>query len=164
MENMQSAVKLAGIILLASAAFAAGEGRKDLRYIVGPHAAVSITNEYGPISVKPGAANQVLVTAVTRSGKVEIDQTQRGNRIDVLSHLLAGADQQSGRVDYEVQVPPDTSLMLRSTTGPLHAEKLSGAVSIEGATGTVDVGDISDALVHFKFLMGLTIYTRIHVR
>jgi len=31
MENTQSAVKLAGIVLLASAAFAAGEGRKDLR-------------------------------------------------------------------------------------------------------------------------------------
>src|SRR6266568_3500591 len=144
MENTQSAVKLAGIVLLASAAFAAGEGRKDLRYIVGPHAAVSITNEYGPISVKPGAANQVLVTAVTHSGKVEIDQTQRGNRIDVLSHLLPGADQESGRVDYEVQVPPDASIMLRSTTGPLHAEKLRGDVTVEGATGTVDVGNAGE--------------------
>jgi len=162
MESTHSAVKLAGIVLLASAAFAAGEGRKDLHYIVGPHAAVSITNEYGPISVKPGAANQVLVTAVTHSGKVEIDQTQRGNRIDVLSHLLAGADQQSGRVDYEVQVPPDASLMLRSTTGPLHAEKLSGDVTIEGATGTVDVRDISDAHVHIKTLKGPITLTNIH--
>src|SRR5437867_12506401 len=117
MENTQAAVKLAGIVLLASAAFAAGEGRKDLRYIVGPHAAVSITNEYGPIAVKPGAANQVLVTEVTHSGKVEIEQTRRGNRIDVLSQLRPGADQESGRVDYGVQAPPNDSLMLRSTTG-----------------------------------------------
>src|SRR2546422_7568224 len=162
MVNTQSAVKLGGIVLLASAAFAAGEGRKDLRYIVGPHAAVSITNEYGPISVKPGAANQVLVTAVTHSGKVEIDQTQRGNRIDVLSHLLPGAVQDSGRVDYEVQVPPDASLMLRSTTGPLHAEKLRGDVTVEGATGTVDVRDIRDAHVHIKTLNGPITLTNIH--
>src|SRR5437762_13457028 len=145
MGNTQSAVKLAGIVLLASAAFAAGEGRKDLRYVVGPHAAVSITNEYGPISVKPGAANQVLVTAVTHSGKVEIDQTQRGNRIDVLSHLLPGADQESGRVYYEVQVPPDASLMLRSTTGPPPADKLAGAVTVEAATLTAGVPDIRAA-------------------
>src|SRR3989442_12336199 len=100
MENTQSAVKLAGIILLASAAFAAGEGRKDLRYIVGPHAAVSITNEYGPISVNPGTPNQLLVTAVTHSGKREIDQPQRGNRIDVLSHLDPEPNQESARVTY----------------------------------------------------------------
>src|SRR5437588_13014039 len=106
MGNTQSAVKLAGIVLLASAAFAAGEGRRDLRYIVGPHAAVCITNEYGPISVKPGAANQFLVTAVTQPAKVEIDQTKRDNRIDVLSHLMPSEDHESGRVDYEVQVPP----------------------------------------------------------
>src|SRR5437879_13772672 len=155
MESTHSAVKLAGIVLLASAALAAGEGRKDLRYIVGPHAAVSITNEYGPISVKPGAANQVLVTAVTHSGKVEIDQTQRGNRIDVLSHLLPGADQESGRVDYEVQVPPDASLMLRSMTGPLHAEKLRGDVTVEAANVHVDVCDMSVELLHFKSLQGL---------
>src|SRR5438132_13492934 len=123
MESTHSAVKLAGIVLLASAAFAAGEGRKDLRYIVGPHAAVSITNEYGPISVKPGTANQVLVTAVTHSGNVEIDQTQRGNRIDVLSHLLPGADQESRRVEYEVQGPHNASRVLRSTTGRAPVEK-----------------------------------------
>src|SRR5437763_12500469 len=161
MENTQSAVKLAGIILLASAAFAAGEGRKDLRYIVGPHAAVSITNEYGPISVKPGAANQVLVTAVTHSGKVEIDQTQRGNRIDVLSHLLPGADQESGPVDYEVQVPPDASLLLRSTPGPLHAEKLRGDGTVQGATGTVGVRAITDAPANTKRLTGPLTLTNI---
>ncbi|HEV2716762.1 MAG TPA: hypothetical protein VGU64_15980, partial [Terriglobales bacterium] len=126
MENKQHALKLAAIVMLASAAFAAGEGRKDLRYIVGPHSTVSVTNEYGPISVKPGAANQVVITAVTHSGKVEIDQTQSGNRIDVLSHLFPGADAQTGRVDYQVQVPPDASLILRSSTGALHAERLHG--------------------------------------
>jgi DUF4097 and DUF4098 domain-containing protein YvlB len=162
MENRQHALKAAAIVLLASAAFAAGEGRKDLRYIVGPHAAVSVTNEYGPISVKPGAPNQVLVTAVTHSGKVEIDQTQSGNRIDVLSHLLAGADSETGRVDYEVQVPADASLILRSSTGALHAERLHGDVTLEGATGNVDVREVSDAHVHIKTLKGPITLTNIH--
>ena len=123
MQNQRHALKLSAMLLLASAAFAAGEGRKDLRYIVGPHSTVSVTNEYGPISVKPGAANQVIIIAVTHSGKVEIDQSQSGNRIDVLSHLFPGADAQTGRVDYQVQVPPDASLILRSSTGALHASQ-----------------------------------------
>jgi hypothetical protein len=162
MQNQQHALKLSAMLLLASAAFAAGEARKDLRYTVGPHSAISITNEYGPISVKPGAANQVVITAVTHSGKVEIDQSQSGNRIDVLSHLFPGADAETGRVDYEVQVPPDASLILRSSTGALHAERLHGDVTLEGATGNVDVRDVSDAHVHIKTLKGPITLTNIH--
>src|SRR5207247_10874533 len=53
-------------------------------------------------------------------------------------------------------------LMLRSTTGPLHAEKLRGDVTVEGATGAVDVRDISDAHVHIKTLKGPITLTNIH--
>src|SRR5207247_10430985 len=112
--------------------------------------------------VTHGAANQCCVAAVTHCGKVEIDPSQRGNGIDGLSHLLPGADQESGRGACEVQAPPDASLMLRSTTGPLHAEKLRGDVTVEGATGTVDVRDISDAHVHIKTLKGPITLTNIH--
>ncbi len=69
----------------------------------GPEAAViSITNQYGPISVKPGSGNQVVVTAILHSDQAEIDQSQSGNRVDILSHLLSRPTADTGRVDYEV--------------------------------------------------------------
>jgi DUF4097 and DUF4098 domain-containing protein YvlB len=157
------AAKLAFSILIASvAALAASETRKEYRFTVGPQASVSINNQYGPISVKPGTSNLVVVRVLLRSDKVEVDRNQSGNRVDILSHLFPGATAETGRVDYEVLVPSDANVTLHSTTGPLGAEKLQGDLSVEGATATVDVRDISNAHVHIKTLNGPVTLTRIH--
>ena len=159
----RSAAKLAGIILIASvAAMAASESRKEYRFTVGPQASVSINNQYGPISVKPGASNVVVVRVLLRSDKVEVDRNQSGNRVDILSHLFPGATAETGRVDYEVLVPSDANVTLHSTTGPMGAEKLQGDLSLEGATANVDVRDVSNAHVHIKTLNGPVTLTRIH--
>jgi DUF4097 and DUF4098 domain-containing protein YvlB len=157
------AAKLAVLILIVSvAALAASETRKEYRFTVGPQASVSVNNQYGPISVKPGASNVVLVRVILRSDKVEVDRNQSGNRVDILSHLFPGATAETGRVDYEVLVPSDANVTLHSTTGPMGAEKLQGDLSLEGATATVDVRDISNAHVHIKTLNGPVTLTRIH--
>jgi DUF4097 and DUF4098 domain-containing protein YvlB len=111
-------------------------------------------NPYGSISVKPSSGNTISVTATLHSDKVEVDNNQSGNRVDIQSHLLAGADAESGRVDYEILVPADASITLHSSSGTLHAEKLHGDVSLEGAGAAVDVRDISDAHVHVKTMNG----------
>ena len=162
MKRRQRVAKLAALMLMASvAAFAASEARKEYRFTVGPQASVSINNQYGPISVKPGAGNQVVVRVLLRSDKVEVDRNQSGNRVDILSHLFPGATAETGRVDYEVLVPSDANVTLHSTTGPLDAEKLQGDLSVEGATAMVDVRDISNAHVHIKTLNGPVTLTRI---
>jgi DUF4097 and DUF4098 domain-containing protein YvlB len=95
------------------------------------------------------------------SDKVEVDNSQSGNRIEIQSHLLPGADAVSGRVDYDILVPADASITLHSTTGPLYAEKMSGDVTLEGAAATVDVRDISDAHVHVKTVNGPVTLTNV---
>jgi DUF4097 and DUF4098 domain-containing protein YvlB len=130
------------------------QSKKDYRFAVGPKAGVSIMNPYGSISVKPSLNNTVVVNAILHSDKVEVDKSQSGNRVDIQSHLLAGADAESGRVDYEVLVPADASVTLHSSTGSLRAEKLHGDVSLEGPGAAVEVRDISDAHVHVKTMNG----------
>lgn len=130
------------------------ETRKELRFNVGPKAGISVNNPYGSISVKPSTNNTVVVRAVLQSDKVEVDNTQTGNRVDIQSHLLPGADASSGRVDYELLVPADASVTLHSSTGPLTAEKLHGDVTMEGAAAIVNAQDLSDAHVHIKTLNG----------
>jgi DUF4097 and DUF4098 domain-containing protein YvlB len=145
--------------LLAGTAFA--ENRKEYRFNVGPKAAVSINNPYGSISVKPSTGNTVVVSALLHSDKVEVDNNQTGNRIDIQSHLLAGADADSGRVDYEVLVPADASITLHSSTGPLRAEKLHGDVTLEGAAAIVEIRDISSGHVHVKTINGPVTLTNV---
>ncbi len=154
MESRRRAAQLVAVVMLATAICASAEVRQEFRFMVGPRAMVSITNQYGPISVKPGTGNQVVVAAILHSDRVEIDHNQSGNRVDILSHLLYEATADTGRVDYEVLVPADASVTLRSTTGPLRAEGLHGDVVLEGSQANMDVRDISDAHVHIKTLNG----------
>jgi DUF4097 and DUF4098 domain-containing protein YvlB len=137
---------------LASAAFA--ETKKEYRFTVGPNANVSVDTQYGAISVKPGSGNQVVVTATLKSDKVEVDNLQNGNRIEIASHLLQGADEQTGRVDYELLIPPDATLNLRSSTGPLSAERLQGDLDLEGTDAVVNVRNVSNGHVHVRTMGG----------
>jgi DUF4097 and DUF4098 domain-containing protein YvlB len=137
-----------------TASVAGAETHKELRFNVAPKAALSVNNPYGSVSVKPATGNAVVVNAVLSSDKVEVDNNFAGNRVDLQSHLLPGADAQSGRVDYEILVPPDTNLALHSNSGTLKAEKIHGDVTLEGAAAMVELRDISDAHVHVKTLNG----------
>jgi DUF4097 and DUF4098 domain-containing protein YvlB len=163
MYREQRATTCAVVMILVLAAFAAAQStRKEVHFKVGRRTSVSIVNQYGPISVKAGPGKRVMVTAILYSGKVEVDQSKRGNRVSIVSHLLEGADADSGRVDYEVLVPADASVTLHSTTGPLHVEKLHGDVILESSTAMVDVRDVSVGRVHIKTLNGPVTLTNVN--
>ncbi len=153
-------IRLAAIVTMMTGTLVA-ETHKELHFNVGPRAVVSVNNLYGSISVKPSAGNTVSVNAVLSSDKVEIDSNQTGNRVDVQSHLLPGANEQSGHVDYEILVPADASVSLHSMTGPLRAERLHGDMTLEGSAAMVDVRDITDAHVHVKTLNGPVTLTNV---
>jgi hypothetical protein len=127
---------------------------RDYRFDVEPKCGVSVNNPYGSISVKPSATDVVVINAVLASDRVEVDNNLVGNRVEIQSHLLPGADVQTGRVDYEILVPADASVTLHSSTGPLRAEKLIGDIALEGAAATVEVRDITGGYVHVKTLNG----------
>ncbi len=162
MYRKQSAAMCAVVMALVLASVAAAESsRKEYRFKVGRRASVSIINQYGPVSIKPGPRKQVVVVATLYSDKVEIDQSKSGKRVSVLSHLLPGADANTGRVDYEVLVPADANVTLRSTNGPLHVEKLHGDVILEGNTAMVDVHDVSGGHLRVKTLNGAVTLTNV---
>src|SRR5260370_34296001 len=84
------ATKIVALGLIVAGTLLA-ESRKEYRFAVGPRAGVSVMNPYGSISVKPSLNNTVIVNAILHSDKVEVDNSQNGNRVDIQSHLLAGA-------------------------------------------------------------------------
>ena len=161
MTCSQQAARIVIVALFALSAYAAAQTRKEYRFNVGVKSTVSILNQYGGVSVKPSTGNYVLVNATTYSEKVEVDQSQSGNRVDVQSHLLSGATPETARVDYEVLVPADASVTMESTTGPLHAEKLHGDVEVEGAGATVDIREVTASHVHVKTMNGPITLTNI---
>ena len=143
---------LAAATCLSAAAFA--ETKKELHFTVGPNANISVDTQDGAISVKPGSSDQLVVWATLKSDDVEVDQQQNGNRVEIASHLLRGADQQAGRDDYELLVPPDATLNLHSSTGPLSVERLHGDLTLEGADAVVNVRNVANGHVHVRTMRG----------
>ena len=101
-----------------------------------------------------GSGNQVVVTATLKSDNVEVDQQQNGNRIEIASHLLQGANEQAGQVDYELLIPPGATLNLHSSTGPLSAEHLRGDLTLEGTDAAVNVRNVGNGHVHVRTMRG----------
>src|SRR6202051_5339052 len=145
--NFQNTAVVTLVLATCLSTMAFAETKQEYRFTVGPNANISVDTQYGAISVKPGSTTQVVVTATLKSGNVEVDKQQNGNRIQIASHLLQGADQQMGKVDYELLIPPDAIVNLHSSTGPLSAERLQGDLPLEGADAVVNIRNVSSGHV-----------------
>ena len=153
------AVALALVTCVSTAALAGNI--KEYRYTVGPHANISVDTQYGAISVRAGSDNAVVVTATLKSGKVEVDQQQTGNRIEIASHLLQDAGEPTGQVDYELVIPADATLNLHSSTGPLSVERLHGDLTLEGADAVVNIRNVENGHVHVRTMRGAITLTEV---
>jgi hypothetical protein len=144
-----STVLLAVFSLLSL--MAAAQEKKEFSCTVGPGAVISITNNYGPITVKPSGSSHVLVETLFHSDAVNLVNEQHGDRIELRS---ISSRQGSNLVEYTVLVPAAAFVTLRSSDGSLRAQGLRGDVVLEAASGSVEVTDISDAHLHVKTLNG----------
>ena len=154
MVSLQQTAVVTVVLATCLASAALAETRKEYRFTVGPNANVSVDTQYGAISVRPGSSGQVVVMATLMSDKVEVDQQQTGNRIEIASHLLPGSSQDTGQVDYELLIPPDATLSLHSSTGPLSAEHLQGDLTLEGPDAMVNVRSCENGHVHVRTMRG----------
>src|ERR1700720_2090229 len=149
-RNVEVPAQIAIVISLLALTAAAQE-KKEFTYNVGPRAVVSITNNYGPITVKPSRNRQVVVETISHSDAVGLVNEQHGDRIELRAiSTRPGND----LVDYTVLVPVDAFVSLRSSDGTLRAQGLRGDVILEAAAASVEVTDISDAHLHVKTLSG----------
>ncbi len=143
------------VIFASTASVLLAAQKQEFRYSVGPGANVTIVNDYGRVTVTPSPVNQVVVSAVTSSNKVEIDKSQNGNRVDVRTHFLQRAGQDDGgRVDYDVQVPADAAVTVRTATGPIQVEKLRGDLTLDGDTAPIEVRDVSGGMLRARTVSG----------
>src|SRR6266566_3620270 len=94
---------LAALISLVASA-AGGQEKNETRYVVGRNPIVSITNKYGPVTVKPSENRQVVVGTTSHSDRIKFVNEQRGNRIEVRADA---SDRSSALVEYRVLVPSD---------------------------------------------------------
>lgn len=159
---MHSIIRAAQLVLvLAAVATLAAAERKEFRYNVGPGTWVSIENDNGPVVVRPSGGRQVVITATTHSPDVEVDSQQRGNRVEARTHVLKPGAGDHNRVEMEVSIPADASLVVRASTGPIQVERLRGDLTLEGDSARIEVRDVANGHVHARTISGPIVLSKI---
>jgi len=97
-----AALVVAVWLLTRTAAAEEKQEKKELSYAVGPGAVISITNNYGPNTVKPSGSRQVAVETISHSDTVSLVNEQHGDRIELRSTSTRPG---TNLVDYTVLVP-----------------------------------------------------------
>ena len=143
------------LVLIGCASLAAAaENRKEFHYNLPPHASVTVINQHGGVEVAPSSNGQVDVVALLHSNKIEVDATQRGNRLELRTHFLQGAGPDDGRVDYQLRIPASASLNVRSTSGPISVQGINSDLTVEGDAADVSVRQVHGGHIHVHTLSG----------
>jgi len=135
----RAAVGLAFIVLFASRA--STSDKRQLRYAVKPGATLNLVSDYGAVRIRAAQNGQIVVAATPASRKVEVDCSQNGNRIELRSRYSEAVSEADGRVDYEVQVPADTHVVVRTASGPVRVQAIAGDIGVDTDNGDVEVRD-----------------------
>jgi DUF4097 and DUF4098 domain-containing protein YvlB len=140
------------IVSLAMAALPliAQAEKKEFKYSVAPGSSVMLVNQRGTITVKPAPGRQLVVTTNTATDKTEIDAAQNGSRVTIRTHVVNKPTGDEAKVDYDVQLPADTSITIDAGSGDVKVENVRGNVSVDSEEGQVDIRGINGGIVQVQ--------------
>jgi len=105
--------------------------------------AVDVEVDRGSVSVTAGDVDEVTVEAHVSDGLLRTEHEQvvdgsslvlRGHCRALLSHFCA--------VDYEVRVPPDVAVLIRTDDGRIRVDGTDGPVDVASDNGTIELFDV----------------------
>lgn len=120
----------------------------EKRFTVGVRPVINVRNKSGKITIKSWNRSEVLIVADHASDKTEVDAEQVGNRIDVITHLLTqNIKPEELRADYEITVPTESDLQVRSDAGEVYVERVSGELTFDTVAADVDLREVASLLL-----------------
>lgn len=134
-------------LLLVGLAQPAAAHRMEKRFPVEVRPVVVIRNFHGRINVKSWQKPEVVVVADHKSEKAEVDAEQAGNRIDIITHLLENVSAQELEANYEVTVPEETELQVKTDSGWVVIERVAGDMRIDTVAANVDLKEVAGYLM-----------------
>lgn len=104
----------------------------------------------GRIEVKSWKNAEVVVTSTSVPGKVSIEAEQVGDRIDInaTSQKESGSAQpHEVEANFQLVVPEETELQLRTQTGLILVEQVSGDMKLQSVAGDVHLKEVSGYVI-----------------
>ncbi len=140
----------AGLFLCAAAgALAATTQQQERHFSVKDHPVVILDNIVnGRIEVKSWKNSEVVVTSTSVPGKVSIEVEQVGDRIDInASSLVASSEPHEVEADFQLVVPEQTELRLKTQTGLILVEQVNGDMKLQSVAGDVHLKEVAGYIV-----------------
>ena len=131
-----------------ASAIAAGQ-RIEKHFAVKGRPVVVIQNVgNGRIEVKSWKNPEVVVTGTQASDKIAVDTEQAGDRIDVTSTILdSSALPAETEANFQLTVPEETELQLKTQTGLIYVEQVMGDMTLESVAGDIHLKEVSGYII-----------------
>jgi len=140
---------LAAGMLFGAAQAPAAPQRFERHFAVNGRPVVVIQNvANGRIEVKSWKNSEVVVAATQASNKIAIDTEQAGARIDVTA-TIADNTATAGDLEanFQLTVPEETELQLRTQTGLVYVEQVMGDMTLQSVAGEIHLKEVSGYIV-----------------
>src|ERR1700726_5259753 len=139
----------AGVLLLPWMAANAAPQRVEKHFTVKGRPVVVIRNVgNGRIEVKSWKNSEVVVTGTKASEKIAVETEQAGDRIDVTSSVVDfSASPKEMEANFQLTVPEQTELQLRTQTGLIYVEQVSGDMKLQSVAGDIHLKEVSGYII-----------------
>jgi DUF4097 and DUF4098 domain-containing protein YvlB len=139
----------AGVLLSSWMAADAAPQRVEKHFTVKGRPVVVIRNVgNGRIEVKSWKNSEVVVTGTRASEKIAVETEQAGDRIDVTSSVVDfTASAKEMEANFQLTVPEETELQLRTQTGLIYVEQVTGDMTLDSVAGDVHLKEVSGYII-----------------
>jgi DUF4097 and DUF4098 domain-containing protein YvlB len=121
---------------------------------------VTVRNASGRIQVKAWSKNEVQVAWTNVGGKAAVETEQAGNRIEVMTRMAnETASAQDVKTDFEITVPVESELSVRTDSGNVTVESVHGDMTFDTVGANLQLSDVDGYMV-IKTIDGSLVCTR----
>jgi DUF4097 and DUF4098 domain-containing protein YvlB len=102
----------------------------------------------GRIEVRSWKNQEIVVSSTQASNKILIESEQVGDRVDVTSSIVDQSAQASEmEANFQLTVPEETELQLKTQTGLIFVEQVTGDMTLESFAGDVHLKEVSGYII-----------------
>ncbi|HLZ92966.1 MAG TPA: DUF4097 family beta strand repeat-containing protein [Candidatus Acidoferrum sp.] len=142
-------VLAAGVFFLPLPSAQAAPQHFEKRFTVKGRPVVVLQNvANGRIEVKSSKNPEVIVSATQASNKIGIETEQADERVDITASVLDNsAPANELEANFQLTVPEETELQLRTQTGLVYVEQVIGDMTLQSVAGDIHLKEVSGYIV-----------------
>jgi DUF4097 and DUF4098 domain-containing protein YvlB len=139
----------AGVLLLPCAFVQAAPQHFEKHFAVKGRPVIVLQNvANGRIEVKSSKNSEVIVSATQVSNKIGIEAEQADERVDIIATVLDNsAPANELEANFQLTVPEEAELQLRTQTGLVYVEQVMGDMTLQSVAGDIHLKEVSGYIV-----------------